>query len=1333
MKKNLLLSLCFAFLGLNFAHSQLNGTYSVDNGSLPSATNYVNIASAVSDMMAGTRSDGGTPNGPGVSGPVIIRLAAGSGPYTEQITIGAIPGASAVNTVRITGGPNRQTIQFTATTVTNQHVIRLSGTRHLTLDSLTIVNNGATYGYGVHITTGADSNVVENSIVTVNAVLTSTNFAGITISGTTVASDGNWGDDNIIQNNTINGGYYGISMRGSGTLLFAQRNSVINNVINDSYFYGIYCYYENLTSIVNNQVYIRTSALTTSIGIYLYYSDRFVIEKNNVQKAGSNGIYTYYGNYQQGVPGTRASITNNMVGGGFTNTTPYGIYITTNSNNIDIWHNSVSLDFGNGRALYITGGTGNDVRNNSFSCTGSTTGYAMYITSATNVNGTSSVNYNNYYVPGSSNFIYVGAAYTPGNYLGGGGYNINSRTGNPNYVNAVTNLHITNGVQLYDAGINLGVTSDIDNNLRPLPPSTGFDMGADEYLPSIDDAGITALNAPVPPVIPGINNVDVTMFNYGASSLTSATINWTVNGVPQTPFPWSGLIVSFGSASGITIGSYNFLPATAYTLRIWSSNPNGFSDNNFLNDTLTVSMCAAYAGTYTIGGFTPDFTSMTDAVTKLTCGGVSGPVTVNFAPGSGPYTEQVTIPFIPGASATNTIRFNGGSSLTTVQFALTTVTNQHTIRLSGAKHIILDSMTILNTGATYGYGVHITNNSDSNRVQNCVVTVSPTGTSVNFAGITISGTTVVIAGDWGDDNLIQNNTVNGGYYGITMQGTSTLIFSQRNKVINNTINNSYYNGVYASQQNLTQINDNDIFLRSPGTTASYGIYINYVDRFSIERNNIKRAGTYGIYLNYANNQGGTPTSRASIINNMIGGGFTAATPYGMYITTNSRNMDIWHNSISLDFGNGRAINLLSGTGNDLRNNSCSIVNSTTGYALYVTSTTYVNAVDYNNYYTPGSSNFIYIAVPYTPATYVGGGGFNTNSRTGNPNYFSNANNLHVSTGIQLYNAGTNLGVNTDIDGDTRPMPPTAIYDIGADEHNAAPADAGVTALNSPVVPFAPGLNNVSVTVRNYGADTLSSAIINWRVNGALQAPFPWTGTIVSGTSLNGISIGNYSFILGTTYTLQLWTSAPNGSSDANMLNDSLTVTFCPGYSGTYTIGGTFPDFINMSDAAAKLGCGGVYGPVTCNFAPGQLTFFEQVTIPVIPGASPINTVRFNGGTTYTTVRFGATTFSDRHVIRLSGCRHVTLDSLKITNSSPTYGWGVHITNAADSNTIKNCIVTVDTTLTAQDFAGIVISGPGLIGSGDWGDDNQILNNTINGGYYGTILWTVFWTKRPISV
>ncbi|MBN2745904.1 MAG: lamin tail domain-containing protein [Bacteroidales bacterium] len=100
--------------------------------------------------------------------------------------------------------------------------------------------------------------------------------------------------------------------------------------------------------------------------------------------------------------------------------------------------------------------------------------------------------------------------------------------------------------------------------------------------PILNDAGLE--NAYIHNQQVGATTVALQVKNWGASNLTTATINWTVDGVSQTPFSYTGNITQY-STDSITIGSVT-LTAGQHVLKAWSSNPNGQTDGDNTNDTI---------------------------------------------------------------------------------------------------------------------------------------------------------------------------------------------------------------------------------------------------------------------------------------------------------------------------------------------------------------------------------------------------------------------------------------------------------------------------------------------------------------------------------------------------------------------------------------------------------------------------------------------------------------------------------------------------------------------------------------------------------------------------
>ncbi|MBK7958255.1 MAG: hypothetical protein IPK03_09130 [Bacteroidetes bacterium] len=214
---------------------------------------------------------------------------------------------------------------------------------------------------------------------------------------------------------------------------------------------------------------------------------------------------------------------------------------------------------------------------------------------------------------------------------------------------------------------------------------------------------------------------------------------------------------------------------------------------------------------------------------------MAGPVVLRIDAASGPYNEQVLFSgVIPGSSATNTLRLTGNTTREVITFNPSISNLQHTIRLQSAKHIILDSLTINNTGTSLGVGVHLVTASDSNFVKNSNINISLASTSFsNSAGIAISTNTsnVTSAGNNGNKNIIDNNTINGGYYGIVAMGINTTTFNTNNQIINNRLSGQALNGIYVYYQDLIKINGNNVDNMLSTSTGAAGISASYIERF----------------------------------------------------------------------------------------------------------------------------------------------------------------------------------------------------------------------------------------------------------------------------------------------------------------------------------------------------------------------------------------------------------------------------------------------------------------------------------------------------------------------
>jgi PKD repeat protein len=1037
MKKKVFGILALAICIFHFPmFGALSGNYTIGSGPA-TATNYVTFASAVSDMNAGTRADGGPVNGPGVSAAVIFTVAANT--YNEKISIPAITGASATNTITFEGvDPLTRILTWTGS-LTNDYTLQLNGADFVRIRNLGINNPGVTYGHGIYLIGGANNNIIDGCRISLPTTTTSTSKVGI-CAATAYSTVGVFTANLVMQNNTLIGGYVGIAANGNSATL-SPGLVMDNNIITDAYYTGFYVSYLSQPQLTRNMITMR-SGYASGYGLQVRYCATFDLSRNKVTNSGTYGFYVLNGNYNTTAPST---ISNNMIGGGFQSTgTAYGLYLSTNRY-INVYHNSVLVDHAGTAAygLYLTGTSLNmDIRNNALAVTTtSATSYAIYVSSASYLTW---CDYNRYHSAGT-NLAYFQGAYANLATLQAAfvAYNQNCQSGWPNYVSN-SNLH-TFGPALNNWALNLpSVTNDFDNDPRPIPPDPTKDVGADELSVPPIDPDIWALTAPIVPIV-GANTVAVQIQNNGTSSLNGIpiTLQYSTNG--GTTWPVTEVFTPSSLAAPLSQQTFSFATpwvistsgTYTYCVRI---NPAVVGDPD-ASDQMCKTVCTGMAGTYTINGGLPtggtNFNNFTDCATALGGCGVGGAVTINIVPGT--YTETFTINTISGVSASNTVTFNGGdTSLVTLQYNHT-LANASVVTLDNADYVKFKRMKVVSTGPTYGSCFKFTNAADHNTVDSCVMVLPTNGTSVYHIGILASGTTYSTVGNHANYLTVSNSRIRNGYYGVRINGVSSTVGSSSNKILKTSIRDFYYYGVYSYYQDALELSGNTIIGRTTGTftTVSYGIYSYYsLGSFNFSGNTIHSVGNYGLYSGYGNYNN---TGRGTIANNMIGGNFqSTGTPYAVYLL-NNKDIDFVHNSIQLGTNIGYGVyisgappgadslrffnNIFSGGGSYLGQG---------GMAFYAptTSINSVRAMDHNLFFTNGPAlvnwgGSVFASLSAFQSAYPT---LNVNSIEDDPGFIG-ATNLHVVCS-PADGQGLSVGTLQDIDAQARSL---SAPDIGADE------------------------------------------------------------------------------------------------------------------------------------------------------------------------------------------------------------------------------------------------------------------------------------------------------------
>jgi gliding motility-associated-like protein len=1291
----------------------------------------------------------------GINGAVVFNVVSGTGPYNEQLIIDPVPGASAANTITFNG--NGDSISFRSTNSNERAVIKLNGADHFIFDSL-VVNAGRSdpneYGWGFHLMNGADSNIIRKCVINSSTTSNSTIYAGIVISGSasSAVAGPSLSDYNVIKGNTINGGAYGVAI--TGTVAEASGfNQITNNIITDWYTYGVYLEATFTTLVEGNDISrpTRTNSPATSYGIYLTnLQNNSRLSKNfihGVFDAQTTTTNDFYGIYHTGVvnSATREGlVVNNVIYDIKGNGTIYGIY-NNNSDNIWYYYNTISLDNTTSTGLVgettrgfyqLTEAAGIEFKNNLISITRGGAGpkHAIYMgTPATQYES----NHNNFYVTTGPTFFtgYSGGAdrLTLADWRTATSKDANSVAVAPIFTSVGTGNLKPNAAALNDKGIPIaGISTDVLGISRH---ATTPDIGAYEF----DPGGCVAPPTPGNAVssVTGIicPNTSVALNLVGNSEGEGQTYRW--QSAPSLTGPWTPLGTAAQPAPG-----YSLAPGVTafYRAAITCSGVTVYSD------TIQVEVAVPLpAGTYTINSTVAtggtNYKSFNDAYTRMKCG-IAGPVVFSVVPGTGTYVEQLIIDSIPGASAINTVTFLGNGD--TLRYNAGTNTERAVIKLIRADHIRFDSLVIDARGAAnYGWGVQLINNADSNVFSRCRILVNATSTSLAYQGIVVSSsaTSGTTGSAISDSNSFIRNTIIGGYYGITLNGSANEPL-KNNVIRGNTFQNFYETAVYINRTENTIVEGNDMSRPSRVADNEFnGIYVtNPSTGLTLTANRIHNPfggdlsatdAFYGIYLDAAD---ATATSPMTISNNIIYNVNGEGSQYGIY-NTGSDHVRTYHNTISLDnqssshgssiITRGLYMTTTATTGVEFKNNIVTVKRTGAGtrHAIYLVSATSTAVSDYNNFYVSGDPANTYIgyrgAAYATLAAWQAATSQDAHSFAYEPYYLSPTTGNLEPQMPALENKGTPVGITTDIRGNARSA---TTPDLGAYEFLVAPC------INPPN----PG--SVSITP---GAVCLGRKV-DLRLNGSssgIGQTYQWQfSTTAAGTYTNMGSVMQWPDttieVTGPFYYRVAITCGGNTVYTAPMQMGVL-----PGLpGGVYTINPALPtggtNYNTFKAAVAAMDCG-INDDVTFNVKPG--TYNEQVRIPRINGAGVDARVTFqseNGNAASVILTYASTKVDTNYVLKLDSASYLTLRNLTVTATGSTYGRAIELAGTASYDSIVNCVVnTPTTTSTATDITGIYADD---LRGGDHVIKHNTVNNGSNGIYFSGLSTATATTRNTID-
>jgi hypothetical protein len=168
----------------------------------------------------------------------------------------------------------------------------------------------------------------------------------------------------------------------------------------------------------------------------------------------------------------------------------------------------------------------------------------------------------------------------------------------------------------------------------------------------------------------------------------------------------------------------------------------------------------------------------------------------------------------------------------------------------------------------------------------------------------------------------------------------------------------------------------------------------------------------------------------------------------------------------------------------------------------------------------------------------------------------------------------------------------------------------------------------------------------------MQTPYTWNGSLKFDQEDQNIQLGSQVFPTGSLKNIKIWLDGVNGTNDLNQNNDTIAAKIASKFCGTFTIGGTNPDFSSFSDAGFAVSRAGVSCPVIFKVRNG--TYNEQVSLFKASGASAINLIRFeseSGDSSKATINYQSSDLSNDFSLGLSGAEYLTFSKIGIRRTN----------------------------------------------------------------------------------
>ncbi len=823
--------------------------------------------------------------------------------------------------------------------------------------------------------------------------------------------------------------------------------------------------------------------------------------------------------------------------------------------------------------------------------------------------------------------------------------------------------------------------------------------------------------------------VQVTIGNRGGNNLDSCLVNWSINGVLQPSYKWTGNL-SWDYEDTLILGNYTVGVNRYDTIAVWVSMPNFQQDPITWDDTLITVLfnCnGPLAGDYIIGTGR-DFPTVNEAIKVITLCGGSADIRLLLL--SGVYTEPWDYRDCDLGSIMGNHILSLASEKASRDSVIVRPSSGVALRLGNTHNMGFEDITFDATAAGDN-AIRIDRSCSNIVINNCSI-LADTNEFMSVSPLFIGlGTGQTI-----DNFRLTNSLVEGGDNNIVFQGGTNATagnFSTNIVFDSNIFRNGSTCNVNIQYSHLTSFSHNKIYSKIShpeyqlgmwwfGVSMSYSNVENMTGNTFLQRTsnmnmdmNIKMP--VGMMITDMNKLS-VPTPKPMLmVNNeimlpFIDDGFLG---YGIFIGnsgTSNAPIHILHNSFrigSSDYNTSdMGIYISDWTGSHVIKNNSIHTLSEGSYPIYLASVFDPGFIDIdaNNMYAPNYIGYTGQTMASSIQEWQKEITTDQNATNIEPSYIDFSKSLELSnyTGLIYYRDSI---VMQDIQGTTR----GSITGVGCYAGQSPQVDAAlgkILGMKRSGNTSAGQQDMVKVELFNGGLDPIVSVTLCWKINGVIQtSPAPWSGNLATGEKIE-IPLGMLTYGYGENI-IEAYICDLGSLTDLNHSNDTVKSSSCyvcrASLSGTYSIGGApgprnyadFNAFANVVDTC------GATGTITLEFTGlynGALDFATAADklhgIPIIvTGVTGNDTIHASSG--------NAVTIGDKN-------RNITLKDIAIKVDAASARC-IMITGACTNLVVRNCTLLASRTTIAD--GGCIYKG---YGSGIW-DNITIVGNRLDGGYY----------------